>query len=139
MTHPVRIKRSGRAAGITRLAAALLIVVAACSHNNQPDTDFDPRPDPIPIRVTNENFLDMNVAVVAGGASRRLGPVNGNSTAQFKINWSVVNGQSIYLTATPIGGQGLARSAALNVSPGQMIDFKVGSVLRQSVAIVHDP
>jgi len=50
-----------------------------------------------------------------------------------------VNGQSISLTATPIGGRGSAGSGALNVSPGQMIDFKIGSVLRQSTATVRQP
>jgi hypothetical protein len=43
------------------------------------------------------------------------------------------------LLATPIGGRGSAGSGSLNVSPGQMIDFKIGSVLRQSTATVRQP
>jgi hypothetical protein len=119
--------------------AGLCAVLAACSRNKQPDTDFDPRPDPIPVHVKNENFLDMNIAVVANGTTRRLGMVSGNGSGDFAVNWSVANGSGLYLTAIPIGGSGSARSATLNVSPGQVIDFKVGSVLRQSIAIVHDP
>jgi len=139
MTTTRGIRRQRRPAGFARLAGVLLVLFAACSHNNQPETEADFRPDPIPVNVTNENFLDMNVAVVAGSSSRRLGTVNGNSSGQFKIPWSLANGQSLVLTATPIGGQGFGRSAPLNISPGQVIEFKVGSVLRQTVATVHDP
>lgn len=126
-------------AGLTRRAALIaLVAVAACARRHGPETDFD-RPDPIPVHVKNENFLDMNVYVVSSGVSRRLGTVSGNGTGNFTIAWSVANGQSFYLTATPIGGRGTASSGSLNVSPGQEIDFKIGSTLRQSAAIVHDP
>jgi hypothetical protein len=117
---------------------ALVVFLAACSRNKQND-DFYPRMEPIPIHVRNENFLDMNVAVVSNGVSRRLGMVAGNSTGDFKVDWAVANGQGIILTATPIGGRGQANSGALSVAPGQVVDFKIGSVLRQSTASVHDP
>jgi len=122
-----------------RLVAMFAVLLAACSRNKAQNDDFFPRADPIPVHVQNENFLDMNVFVVTSGVSRRLGLVTGNSAADFKIQWSIVNGQSISLTATPIGGRGAAGSGALNVSPGQMIDFKIGSVLRQSTATVRQP
>ena len=140
MTHHLGSGRSPRPVRAARRAAIVLILLAACSHNNQPELDDNPRPDPIPVHVRNENFLDMNVAFVpVGGASRRLGTVSGNSAQDFPIPWNAINGQGVYLTAIPIGGSGAARSQTLNVSPGQMIEFKIGSVLRQSVAIVHDP
>src|SRR5207244_3439010 len=99
----------------------------------------DPRTEPIPIHVKNENFLDVNIAVVANGVSRRLGQVSGNGTGDFKINWSVANGQSVAVSATPIGGSSRYQSPGLNIRPGQMIEFRVGSVLRQSSAIVREP
>jgi hypothetical protein len=119
--------------------AATCALLAACTHNNQPNDDFDDRPGPIPVHVKNENFLDVNVSVVSGGTTRRLGDVPGNSTGDFNINWVIANGNGIVLLATPIGGTGQARTPSLNVSPGQEIDFRVASVLRQSVATVHDP
>jgi hypothetical protein len=140
MTHIQHTTRARRQTTIfSRLAMTLFALTVACSHGHQPEGPVPPPPDPIAVIVRNENFLDMNVAVVAGGASRRLGTVNGNNMGQFKLAWSVANGQSLVLTAVPIGGQGVARSAALNVSPGQVIEFKIGSVLRQSVAVVHEP
>jgi hypothetical protein len=114
-------------------------LLAACSHNNQSEDDFDLRPSPIPVHVKNENFLDVNIFVVAGGTNRRLGAVAGNSTGEFTLSWVVANGNGIVLTAVPIGGTGQARSQSLNVSPGQVIDFRVASLLRQSVATVRDP
>jgi hypothetical protein len=120
--------------------AAAAFAVAACSHNN-PDTGaaFDPRPEPIPVHVKNENFLDMNIAILTGGVSRRLGQVSGNGSADFKVNWNIANGQQISVTATPIGQSGRYTSPGLNLRPGQMIEFRVGSVLRQSVAVVREP
>jgi hypothetical protein len=127
-----------------RLSVALFAVVvasAACARGSGKNSEEapEPRPDPIPVHVKNENFLDMNIAVVVSGQARRLGTVGGNSTADFTISWSVANGQSITLTASPIGGRGSASSGQLNVGVGQVIDFKVASVLRQSVASVHEP
>ena len=61
-----------------RLALAMIVTLAACSRANELEEDLVPAPGPIPIRVRNENFLDMNVAVLSGGVTRRLGQVSGN-------------------------------------------------------------
>ncbi|MGH9885181.1 MAG: hypothetical protein ACREBE_06615 [bacterium] len=122
-----------------RLVLATLIAAAACTHNNsETETEDVYRPEPIPVHVKNENFLDMNVAIVAGGVSRRLGQVSGNGSADFRVNWNVANGQAISVTATPIGQSGRFTSQGLSLRPGQMIDFRIGSVLRQSAAVVRD-
>ena len=117
----------------------LLVVATACVHRSPNDQESDTRYDPVPVHVRNDNFLDMNVFVVAGGMARRLGQVTGNSEADFSIEWSVANGQSFYLQAIPIGGFGAAYSGSLNVGPGQMVDFRIGSTLRQSYATVREP
>jgi hypothetical protein len=116
-----------------------LALVAACSRSNKPDEELEPAHDPIPVHVKNENFLDMNVAVVTSGVSRRLGQVTGNGTADFKISWSTANGQQIVLTATPIGGRGTFTSLGVSVGYGQVIELHIGSVLRQSAAVVREP
>jgi hypothetical protein len=116
----------------------MVAVLVGCSRH-QVDTGEDYRPDPIPVHVRNDNFLDMNVYVVVSGIARRLGTVTGNSAGDFKIGWSVANGQSIILRAVPIGGNGSVTSQALSVGEGQEIDFKIASTLRQSTAIVREP
>src|SRR4051812_38896498 len=125
---------------VAAMAIVALLALAACSHNkNGEEEDIAPRPDPIPVNVHNENYLDMNVFFVVSGVSRRLGTVSGNASNKFTIPWSAANGQTVTVTATPIGGRGQASSGALNIGVGQVIDFKIASVLRQSVASVHDP
>ncbi|HVE34985.1 MAG TPA: hypothetical protein VNC18_15590 [Gemmatimonadaceae bacterium] len=127
-SHPVR----------TRVALLFLLATAACVRHSQTGPEVDARPEPIPVHVKNENFLDMNIAVVVSGVSRRLGNVVGNGSGDFMIDGNLAIGQTLYLTATPIGGRGQATSGGLSVGPGQMIDFTVASTLRQSVATVHD-
>jgi hypothetical protein len=122
-----------------RAAALVVVVLSACSRNKTQNEEFYARAEPIPVHVQNENFLDMNVFVQASGVNRRLGMVTGNGAADFQIQWSIINGQSISLTAIPIGGRGTGASGSLSVSPGQTIDFKIGSVLRQTTAVVRQP
>ena len=122
-----------------RVALLFLLATAACARHAQTGPDVDQRPEPIAVHVKNENFLDMNIFVVVSGVSRRLGNVVGNSSGDFTIDGNLAFGQTIYLTAVPIGGRGQATSGGLSISPGQMIEFVVASTLRQSVATVHDP
>lgn len=122
-----------------RAAFALVMVAAAACFRNKPGEEYEERHDPIPIHVRNENYLDMNVALLVSGVPRRLGTVNGNGSADFKINWSTVVGQSVVLTATPIGGRGSFTSNGVNPGAGQVVEFLIASVLRQSGATVRDP
>jgi hypothetical protein len=126
--------------GITRrrFAMLLLIAAAACARKGVEQEDMDPRPDPIPLHVRNENYLDMNVYVLVNGVQRRLGIVSGNSQQDFRIEWSMVNSQSFAVLATPIGGRGTASTGLLNVGPDQMIEFRIAQTIRQSGVSVHD-
>lgn len=132
-------RTNGRA--LARVVLAAAVFLSACFHGAQPGESEEPvyRPDPIPLQVKNENYLDVNIFAVVNGLSRRLGTVNGNTTQKFNIPWNFANGQPISITATPIGGSGSASSGMLQVGMGQMIDFRVASLLRQSTASVHEP
>jgi hypothetical protein len=138
MTDPHQRDRAARRRLRFFAVGAIVAALVGCSRH-QVDTGEDYRPDPIPVHVRNENFLDMNVYVVVSGVARRLGTVTGNSTGDFKIGWSVASGQSIVLRAVPIGGNGSVTSQALSVGEGQEIDFKIASTMRQSTAIVREP
>lgn len=105
---------------------------AGCSHQ----TSFSPRRPPVPVHVVNENYLDMNVAALIGGVSRRLGDVTGNSTRDFELTSPY--GEPITLIAVPIGGRGEFVSSSLNVGVGQAIVLHIGSSLRQSIAVLRD-
>lgn len=132
--------RRFRLRSLSALAVVLLIASAvACSRGPPPDTGDEPSRDPIPVHVRNQNFLDMNVFVVVGGMSRRLGMVTGNSETDFTIPWSVAYAQSISLLAVPIGGSGRVNTGSLNVGEGEMIDLTIGAILSQSAVTVHEP
>ncbi|MEO7085205.1 MAG: hypothetical protein ABI442_07260 [Gemmatimonadaceae bacterium] len=141
MVHYPRL--APRAWRSTLVFATVVGAAAAigCSHNNpSPDDDIPIIPAaPIVVHVKNENFADVNVAVVVSSVSRRLGTVSGNTSDDFAISYNTVNGQPVVITARQIGGNGYATSPNLSVGPGQVIEFKVGSVFRQSTAVVHDP
>jgi hypothetical protein len=114
---------------VTALAAAMSL---GCSHLGGSGA----RREPVPVHVINENFLDMNVAAIIGGVSRRLGEVTGNSTRDFTVDTPF--GELVTLTATPIGGRGQFVSGALNVGMEQIIVLHIGANLRQSVAVLRD-
>jgi hypothetical protein len=137
-TSTARIRRTlSRHARRTAFALAML-ATAAC-FRNKPGEEYEEPHEPIPIHVRNENFLDMNIALVVGGVSRRLGTVTGNGSGDFKISWSTVIGQQIVLTATPIGGRGTFTANGVSAGTGQVVEFHIASVLRQSGATVRDP
>jgi hypothetical protein len=134
MTFP---RLRARAAALTLM---LLTAASACVRHPQGDEE-EPliKRDPVIVHVRNENFLDMNVFVIVSGVSRRLGQVSGNGQGDFSVDWGLTVGQSITLTAVPIGGRGSANTGPLSIGLGQVIDFTVAPVLRQSTVSVHEP
>ena len=121
---------------------ALLLVALATACLRHPATEDDQpqeKAEPIHVHVRNENFLDMNVYMIVNGVSRRLGTVTGNGAGDFTVDWGITIGQSIALQAVPIGGRGSANSGSLSIGLGQMIEFTVAPVLRQSTVTVHEP
>lgn len=129
--------RTNRARAIA--LSLLFLAASACVRHPQGEEDEAEKRPPILVHVRNENFLDVNVYVVVSGVSRRLGTVSGNSAGDFSIEWGLTIGQSITLNAIPIGGRGSATSGPLSIGLGQMIDFTVAPVLRQSTVSVHEP
>ena len=66
----------------------------------------------------------------------------GNGTFNLGTNNQAVTGVALVdsFTGTVTGvGSLTVNSGSLTVGPGQMVDFKIGAVLRQSMATVHDP
>ena len=107
----------------------------ACWRNNQEAGDVSPA-NTIGVHVQNDNFLDMDVYLVAEGLPTRLGTVSGNGSHTFVVDGSLAS-QDIRIVATPIGGNGRASTGSVLVSPGQTIDFRIGSILRNSSVSVR--
>ena len=119
------------------LAFGLAVPMAsACAHAAQASGDVAPV-TAIGLRVRNDNFLDMDVYAVSAGLATRLGTVTGNSRRNFVLDASMADGEDFRIVATPVGGNGRATTGNLAVSPGQLIDFTVGSTLRNSSVIIR--
>ncbi|HEY4217467.1 MAG TPA: hypothetical protein VGM67_10040 [Gemmatimonadaceae bacterium] len=136
-TGSPRHRRRLRSLSIAVASVFACVLLAGCQHYKQPPPYI--HPDPITIHVVSENFLDATVSIVAGGVTQRLGMVIGNSKATFTYPWNNGLATGVVMVATTIGGSGSGRSVSLSVNPGQVIDFKVMSILRQTYATVHDP
>jgi len=116
-------------------AAATVPVASACSHTQEAGGEVAPA-TAIGLHVKNDNFLDMDVYAVSDGLATRLGTVTGNSSRNFVLDATLAV-QDFRIVATPIGGNGRASTGAVSVSPGQTIDFTIGSILRNSTVFIR--
>jgi hypothetical protein len=139
MTDARKFRRSPQWIVRAALFAVALLFIAGCARHKGDDLQPMEQLDPVLVHVTNENYLDMNVMIATGGANRRLGMVSGNGVGDFSVPYSIGTGQGITLSAVPIGGRGSYTTPALSVSPGQVVEFKIGITLRQSTVTVHEP
>ena len=115
---------------------ATLPMAGACTHTGQASGDVAPA-TAIGLRVRNDNFLDMDVYAISEGLATRLGTVTGNSRHNFVLDASMADGRDFRIVATPVGGNGRASTGDIAVSPGQLIDFTIGSTLRNSSVVVR--
>ena len=117
------------------LALVTGIAASACARTNEAAGTVVPA-NVVGLRVQNNNFLDFDVYAVSQGLPTRLGTVTGNSTRDFVVDGSLVT-QDFRVIATPIGARGQASTGAIIVSPGQTIEFTVGSTLRNSTVSIR--
>ena len=122
---------------IALLVASATVPISACSRTTQAAGDLAPAAS-IGLSVTNQNFLDMDVYAVSDGLATRLGTVNGNNTRTFALHPSLAS-RDLRIVATPIGGNGRASTGEVLVSPGQTIEFRIGSILRNSTVSIRSP
>jgi hypothetical protein len=119
------------------LAAFLLSLTAAGCHRGGFANAPEGAQGAVGLVVQNQNFYDMDIYVVSEGVATRIGDVNGNSTARFRLDPSFFPSNELRVVATPVGGNGRAFSGPLNVGPGQSIVFTIAPVLRQSSAAIR--
>lgn len=117
------------------LAVVTGVLATACTRTNEAAGTLVPA-NVVSLHVQNNNFLDVDVYAVSQGVPTRLGTVTGNSTRNFIIDGSLVT-QDFRVIATPIGARGQASTGAIIVSPGQTIEFTVGSTLRNSTVSIR--
>lgn len=89
------------------------------------------------LRVTNDNFNDVDIYVVRSGLPTRIGRVSAGRTQQFTLTPALLGPSDVSFIASISGGNARASSGSLVVSAGQTVDFRVSSALAQSTATVR--
>lgn len=126
--------------GLAQLLPVALVALAfgACSANSAPqEGPLPPSSAQASIKVTNNNWADMNVFVERSGMRVRLGTVSSMGNRIFRLPKSVVNATGdIRLVADPIGSRDVHVTAPVQVWPGQTVDFKIENhIAISSVAV----
>ena len=114
--------------------ATVLLLSACASGANRASSGVDSAP--IPLTVTNQNWLDVNVFVIRGTSRYRLGAVGGNSSATLRIPSSVVVRGELQLMADLIGSNDVYVSDLIPVTLDQQVQLTVAPRMRMSTYAV---
>lgn len=117
------------------LALFLLVAQSACAGRatNPMDMEQQAAERPIRIQVNNNNFNDITVYAIAGGAQRRLGAVTGNSSQTYELPRSLnLAANRLQIRASPLGARGSYTSAELAVFPGDLVVVDLAAELTLS-------
>ncbi len=125
-----------------RTATALLLLAlttTACSIPGLSSKKKGPNrsAEPVSVRVTNHNWMDVTVYALRAGSSYRLGNVTSMRASRFRLPSALgAYTGDLRLMADPIGSRDSFVTPSIQVSPGQTIDFTVENHLEiSSVAV----
>jgi hypothetical protein len=118
----------------------LMVCAGACRSSSlyeMSDAERAAHPGTVAVHVVNKNSSDVDVYVVTDGIPTRLGSVAATSDDTFYADQSLFATTRNRIVAVPTIGRGSASSRPLIVSPGQTIEFTIGSVLSMSTTSVR--
>ena len=111
------------------LLLLLVLVGAACTGRGR----SSPQPaERTTLFIRNNSWSDMTIFVLySGGSRQRLGLVNGNSSATFRIPSGVVGmGRDLRFMADPVGSSNTAQSFNMFVRPGEEVRLTIPPTVR---------
>ena len=118
------------------MLSALAVLAGGCAHGKAASGD-DESIEPASVRVTNNNWSDMNIYVLRGSDRRRLGTVSSNSSTVFRLPNSVlIGGSDIRLLADPIGSSRTYVSPTLLIGPGHVVEWRLENNMNMSSALI---
>ena len=121
------------------MALAIPTLAAACAGNPQPETATRTEDQTAIVQVTNNNWADMVIYVVRGGARFRLGTAPSLSTVELNLPRSLVDGTGeVELAADPVGSDRVFRTGPIHVAAGQLIELTLQNHLQISYFSVWD-
>jgi len=118
--------------------AGMALLLASCASSRGVQVGSSAVDRALALQVQNDNTSDVDVYAMSGGQVTRLGTVTGLSSDTLRVPAHVVaRGTDLRLLADPIGGFGAYLSDPVLVSSGDVIVFRIGSVLAQSSVITR--
>ncbi len=104
---------------------ALALTIAGCSRTAKPASELPPQAETA-LKVENQNYLDMDIYVLRGGARMRVGMVPGLSSRIFMLRPEVVGtAAELRFEVHPIGGRQNPISETVTVHPGEVIELTI--------------
>jgi hypothetical protein len=122
-----------RSAVLRIMVLAAVVLSGACASGRSTGELDGPDPaDGALLQVRNQSTSDMRIYVVTeAGQRRRIGFVNGTSTATLRIPSIIVgNGREIRFEADPMAGRATASSFSHYVRAGDTITITIPSQIR---------
>lgn len=94
--------------------------------------------EPVTLKVSNYNWMDVVVYAVQGSSRVRLGQVTSMNTASFRLPTRMVSNstQTVRLMVDPIGSTEGWQTEGINVHAGQQVQFNVQNALSLSSLMV---
>lgn len=118
----------------------VLMLLFACARPPEPGENALPpdlRNAEITVVIKNQHWLDVNVYLMLGSSRHRLGTAGSLATKVFSVPWYRIGGSTIRLQADPIGDRTSLSTEFLTVRPGSVVEWAIGSGLRQSTVSVY--
>lgn len=91
----------------------------------------------VQVQIQSNYIGPLDVYLVSEGVATRLGDVSGPTTQTFVLDPAQFNINDIRIVAVPVGGYGRANSGPLNVRRGNIVQFNIAPVLRQSSVFIR--
>jgi len=97
-----------------------------------------PAPQPVMLKVSNYNWMDVVVYAVQGNSRVRLGQVTTMGSASFRLPASMVNNavQSVRLMVDPVGSTQGWQTEGISLRAGEQVQFNVQNSLPLSSVMV---
>ena len=114
---------------IVAALAAVTIDVAGCATKHASSA---PQAERTAVSVKNDNWLDVTIFAVRGGARTRLGFVTGMSRGTFPVPSDFVPDGTLQLMVDPVDSSATYVTDKIVVNSGQRVELTVATVLRMS-------
>jgi hypothetical protein len=124
--------------GLRFAIAALFVTTAACRHGAAADAgDMQPHVAPVSVNVTNNSQSSMEIFVIGGGTTYRIGSVAPGIPRRFELRPAMLAaGGHVQFMAQASGAGPRVQTDEVIVSPGDEVDFEITTSLVGSRATV---